>query len=119
MLVSNNEKYLLKVYHKKPNSPYEYEPNCAFTFKGRPAGQEEIKKYRIQAGVNGNTDSVYILTSNCRGGEINVGDRIEFRGKIWTVQSRGYYYDEARFINPGIMSDEFISKKCPKGINIG
>ena len=117
MIVSNNETYLFEVYRRKENSPYEYETTVAFTFKGRPANNFEKKKYRIQKGVNGNTDSVFIFSSNLNE-ELNVGDRIFYLGKIWEVQSTGYYFDSAFFVNGGIMSDEYIASRCPKGVNL-
>lgn len=117
MLVSNNEKYPLQLYKRKENSPYEWEDAPYLNFKGRPASQMEIKQYRIQQGVNGGTDSVFVVCSNLPE-SVKVADKVVFLGKEWTVASRGFYFDEARFVNPGIMSNEYISSKCPKGLNL-
>ena len=117
MIVVTNEKYSLALYPRKENSAYEWEQNPSIVFKGRPAGQVEKKNYRIQQGVNGGTDSVFIISSNLPK-DIKVADRIDFMGKRWTVMSVGFYFDESRFVNPNIMRDEYIANRCPKGINI-
>lgn len=117
MMVTNNEKYILSLYKRKPNTPYEWEDKPSITFRGRPASQVERKMYRIQQGVNGGTDSTYIYVTNLPD-IVKEGDKILFNGKEWTVASVGYYFDATRFINPSLMSDEYIAKKCPKGINI-
>lgn len=117
MIIVNNEKYIFELYKRVPNSPYEWETTPAATFKGRPASQFEIKQYRIQQGVNGGTDSVFIVCSNLPK-EVDEKDKIVYLGKEWSVASVGYYFDEARFVNPGLMSDKFIASKCPKGINL-
>ena len=117
MIPTNNEHFTLSVHKRKENSAYEYEKEVAFTFKGRPASQLEIKGYRIQKGVNGGTDSIFIYSSNLPH-ELKVDDKIDFNGKQWQVKSIGYYYDDARFINPSALSDEQILNRCPKGINI-
>ena len=118
MNVVGNERYSFSLYPRVENSPYVWESVPSLTFRGRPAGQIEKKQYRIQQGVNGGTDSVFIICSNLPK-EVKVGDRIVYLGKEWVVNSVGYYFDEARFINPAIMSDQYIMSKCPKGINIG
>lgn len=117
MIPVNNEKYVLELYKRKPNSPYEYEDKPSITFKGRPASQVEIKVYRIQKGVNGNTDSTYIYATNLPA-EIKPKDKIKFMGKMWTVNSTGYYFNEANIMNAGIMSEEQIIHRCPKGLNL-
>ena len=117
MLVSNNERYLYKAYKRKENSPYEWEETPFALFKGRPANQMEKRQFRIQQGVNGNTDSVYILVTNLPEG-LQIKDKVEFLGKEWTVVSIGYYFDSSRFVNPSLMTDEYIASKCPKGINL-
>lgn len=117
MIPVNDEKYELKLYKRKENSSYEWEENPCATFKGRPANQIEVKKYRIQKGVNGNTDSVFVKATNLPQ-SVTVGDKISFIGKIWSVQSIGYYFDEARFINPSLLSEEQLIERCPKGLNL-
>ena len=117
MLPTNNEKYLLGLFKRKENSPYEWDNTPDISFKGRPASQKEVKQYRIQQGVNGGTDSVFVFTSNLPK-IVKPGDKIVFMGKEWMVKSTGYYFDESRFVNAGLMSDDYIERKCPKGINI-
>lgn len=117
MIPVNDEKYELKLYAKIPNSPYKWEEAPSTIFKGRPASQVEVKKYRVQKGVNGNTDSVFLKCTNMPQ-EVSVGDKVSFLGKIWTVQSIGYYFDEARFVNAACLSEEAIIARCPKGLNL-
>lgn len=117
MIPTNDEKYTLTLTRRVKNSAYEYEKAPAFSFKGRPASNIEKKSYRILKGVNGGTDSVFVYVSNLPG-EVNVDDRIYFLGKEWTVQSIGYYFDAARLVNPGVMSEEQIVNRCPKGLNL-
>ena len=117
MIPTNNETYLFQVYKRVENSPYVYEDYPSFQFKGRPASNIEKKKYRVQKGVNGNTDSIYILSSNLFE-ELNPGDRVLGFGKIWEVQSTGYYFDSSYILNGQIMSEEYIASRCPKGVNL-
>lgn len=115
--VTSNERYIFTLYKRKENSPYEWSDVPSCTFKGRPASQFERKVYRIQQGVNGGTDSIFVVCSNLPD-NVKEKDKIVYLGKEWTVQSVGYYFDEARFVNPSIMSEEYIAKKCPKGMNL-
>ncbi len=117
MIPTSDERFTLKLYKRIENSAYEWEEAPAVIFRGRPANQIEIRNYRIQQGVNGNTDSVFIKASNLPA-DLKPYDRIEFMGKFWTVMSTGYYYDSARFVNPGAFSNEYIASRCPKGINL-
>lgn len=114
---TNDEHYILQLYKRDSNSPYEWEETPTLTFKGRPASQMEKKVYRIQKGVNGNSDSVFIKATNLPE-EVQPKDQVFYQGKIWTVQSIGYYYDQARFINPSCLSEEQIASRCPKGLNL-
>lgn len=118
LVIVSNEKYKFELVKRVKNSPYEWNDQPSLMFKGRPANNVERKQYRLQKGVNGNTDSVFVICSNLPK-EVDVGDKIIFLGKEWMVNSIGYYFDEAKFVNPGLMKDEYIAKKCPKGINIG
>lgn len=118
MIPANDETYVLEVYKRKENSPYEYENEPCYVFKGRPASTIERKKYRIQKGVNGNTDSVFVFSSNLNIDNLNSGDRIVYFGKIWEVQSVGYYFDSSYIVNGQLFSEEYISKLCPKGVNL-
>lgn len=117
MIPVNDEKYELKLYARIPNSPYQWEDTPSTIFRGRPANQVEAKKYRIQKGVNGNTDSVFVKSTNMPQ-NVKVGDKVSFLGKIWQVQSIGYYFDEARFINASCMDENTIIGRCPKGLNL-
>lgn len=117
MLTVGNERFLFKVRRRNENDKYTWEQNWSIVFKGRPANQIEKKNYRIMQGVNGNTDSVYVIASNLPK-DIKPYDKVLFMGKEWTVMSVGYYFDEARFVNPGIMNPDHIIARCPKGINL-
>lgn len=117
MLPARGEQYEFKVYKRKENSSYEWEDNVAFTFRGRPANQIEKRNYRIQKGVNGNSDSVFCVCTNLPK-EINIKDKVVFLGKEWTVESIGYYFDSNQIINPSVMSEEQIIARCPKGVNL-
>lgn len=117
MIPTNNEHYDLELIKRKPNSPYLYEdaPTCAF--KGRPANQAEKRVFRIQKGVNGNTDSVFVYSTNMPE-NIEIKDKIIFMGKEWIVNSIGYYFEAAHIVNPGCLSEEQIIARCPKGLNL-
>ena len=113
-----NERFGLQLIKREKNSPYEWGSQVVIKFKGRPASNVEKKQYRIQKGVNGNTDSVFIICSNLPK-EVDVGDKIIYLGKEWMVNSCGYYVDNSKIITPTLFNDDYIAKKCPKGINIG
>lgn len=117
MIPTNDEKYELKLYKRLKNSDYQWESAPSIIFRGRPASQVEVKKYRVQKGVNGNTDSVFIKATNLPT-DVSVGDKVEYLGKFWSVQSIGYYFEEARFINPSVFDEERLIDRCPKGINL-
>ena len=107
----------MQCYKRIKNSPYQYEDAPSFTFYGRPANTLETKNYRVQKGVNGNTDSQFVVSSNLPE-IVDIGDRIKFLGKIWTVQSIGYYFDASRIANYKAFSEEQIIAKCPRGLNL-
>ena len=117
MIPTNDEKYELELYKRIKNSSYEWESSVSAYFKGRPASQFEVKKYRVQKGVNGGTDSVFVKCTNLPK-EVSVGDKVRFIGKIWSVESIGYYFDEARFVNAGCLSEEQLIERCPKGLSL-
>ena len=117
MFIVTNERYTFKLIKRVENSPYVWGETVDLEFKGRSASQFEKRQYRIQKGVNGGTDSVFVISSNLPE-EVKVGDKIIFLGKEWMVKSTGYYFDETRLVNPSLMNDEYIENKCPKGINI-
>ena len=116
MIVARGERYPIKLIRRIENS-YEYDEKNPIEFKGRPASQKERKNYRIMQGVEGTNSTNYIISSNlptC----LKERDKIVYLGKEWQVESIGYFFDESRFVNPGIMSEEYIMSKCPKGIAI-
>lgn len=115
MIPTRGETYDIKVLKRKDGFDFIYEP--AFTFKGRPSTQLEKKTYRITKGVEGSKDSISIFATNISG-TIDDGDKVEFLGKTYTVSSVGYYFDQARLVNPSFMSDAAIMGRCPKGIQI-
>ena len=117
MITTNNEKYPLTLYKRVPNSSYEWENAPTCRFRGRPASQKEIKTFRLQQGVNGNSDSQFVVCSNLPN-DVKPQDKVVYLGKEWTVMSVGYYFDEARFVNAGIFNDAYIEKRCPKGLNL-
>lgn len=115
---TNNEQYEFTVIPRVNNSEYQYDKNKKFTFKGRPANTQEKKTYRIQKGVNGNADTVYIFATNLPE-QVKPGDKVKFLGQTQTVESVGYYYDMTGIINPGIYNEEYVIARCPKGIALG
>ena len=117
MFTTIGETYEIVLYQRKENSAYEYNDFPTLSFYGRPAGQLEKKQYRIQKGVDGNTDSQYIFVSNLPD-NVKIGDRVYYLGKYWIIESIGYYFDSNMLVNAKIMSDEYIQKRCPKGIAI-
>ena len=117
MLPVRAENYKLELYKLKENSAYEWEEAPRLTFYGRPAGKLEIRKYRIQKGVIGSTDSTYVLSTNLPA-DVREGDKIVFLGKEWKVESIGYFFDENLIVNARIMSDEYIANRCPKGMTL-
>lgn len=117
MITVGNERFTYKVKKRVPNTPYTWEENVSVIFRGRPANQMEKKRYRVQQGVNGNTDSIFVISSNLPK-ELQVNDKVIFLGKEWQIMSIGYYFDESRLVNAGVFSDEYIQARCPKGINL-
>ena len=117
MIAVGNERYKFVLFKRKSNTAYEWEDVPSATFRGRPANQLEKKLYRVMQGVNGNTDSIFVICSNMPK-DLKPKDKVLFLGKEWQVNSVGYYFDEARFVNAGIMSEEHIASRCPKGINL-
>lgn len=117
MIPARGENYRMELFKRKPNSAYEWEDAPAAVFYGRPASKIEKRKYRIQKGVAGSTDSTYVLCTNLPK-EIVDGDKIIFLGKEWQVESVGYFFDENLIVNPRIMSEEYIAERCPKGMTL-
>lgn len=117
MFTTRGETDEIKVYKKKLNSPYEWEEIPQVVFFGRPAGNLEKRNYRILKGVDSSSDSQFIYASNVPQG-LSIGDKIIFLGKEWTLESIGYYMENANIINHKIMSDEYIISRCPKGLTL-
>ena len=115
---TNNENLTFEVLPRKEDTPYEYDKSKKFTFKGRIANTREKKLYRLQTGVNGNQDTVYIYATNLPQ-DIKPGDQVTFLGQTQTVKSVGFYYDVNGIVNEGIFSDEYIQAQCPKGVACG
>jgi len=115
MLVAIGENYTLEKYDLQPNSKYEYNTFPSLSFKGKPVGKKDIKRYRIQQGVEGSTDSVYVQATNLPD-EVKSGDRIKFMGKYWTVESIGVFIDTSLIINASLFNDDYIIKRSPKGL---
>lgn len=114
----HRDTYELKLYkRKKGNNAYEYEENCSLIFKGSIATNNEKRTYNITKGVNGTEDSCLIKCSNLPD-LVEVGDKVYFLGKMWVVNSVGYYYDATKMINTGF-SNEYLIDRCPKGVNLG
>lgn len=117
MIITFGETYTCEVFRRKENSSYEYEDVPYISFKCRPAGTKERKEYRLQKGIIGNSESVYIVATNLPI-EIKPNDRVRFLGEEKTVTSIGYYYDNSRIVNASILSDEAIASRCPKGLTL-
>lgn len=120
MIPTNGENELLLLYKRQSgNNAYEYEKQPDLKFYGRPATAKEKNTYRIQKGVNGSSDSILIFSTNCPTEKIEDGDKVLYLGEVWTVQSVGYYLQDARLVSSRGMNSEYIMKRCPKGIRIG
>ena len=117
MIPAVGETYTAKVYKRVKDSDYQWEDTPYCTFKCRPASQMEKKKYRIQKGVNGNTDSIFLYATNLPD-DISIKDKVKFMGKEWTLESTGYYFDASHIVNASILTEEQIIARCPKGVNL-
>lgn len=118
MITARGETYILQRFPRVENSPYEFSDVPDLTFKGRPASQMEKRTYRIQQGVNGNSESVFVFCTVLPDG-VKPKDKIRYLGKEWTVQSVGYYFDSSLVVNAEIFSDSYLADRCPKGLNLG
>lgn len=112
---TNNENWEL-TFCKAKNNSWDFDNN-GIKFKGRPASALEKKCFNIQKGVMNDENSVYIYSSNLPD-DIKPEDKVMYLGKVWMVETVGYYFDNANFIDPSIFDEEYIKAKCPKGITI-
>lgn len=116
-MLSRGEVYTLVLYKRKKNTSYEYEDVPKLTFKGRIAKPIERNFYDIQSGVTGNSDEVYIFSSNLPN-EVEVGDRVYHLGKFWTVSSVGVYLEQTRCVNASVFDPKKLIEMSPKGITL-
>jgi len=116
MIVTQGETYQLERLKRKDNS-YEWEDYPDLRFFGRPANTMEKRNYRVQQGVEGNNDGIYVLSSNLPK-ELAPKDKIRFMGKVWTIASIGYYFDNSRIANASLFSDDYLISLCPKGLSL-
>lgn len=112
---TNNERHEFVLFHIEKNS-WDYNKS-EIVFYGRPATSVEKKLYTVQKGVVNHNEGTYIYASNLPD-EIEPNDQIKYLGKIWLVESVGYYLDKATFIDASIFDDEFIKAKSAKGITL-
>ena len=112
------ETVTIKHIKRIQNSAYEYESVDNGMFKAKIVGTKEKRTYRVQSGVNGGVDSLYLKVSNFND-DIKVGDYIEVLGETKLVNSVGYFYEESNLVNTSLFSNKYIINKCPKGINVG
>lgn len=117
MIVARGETYRLDRYPRLEDSPYEFEKVPDISFFGRPASNVEKRNYRIQQGVDGNSESVYVVCTNLPS-NVKPKDRIMFLGKFWSVQSIGFYYEENKVLNGKVFSNDYLVARCPKGLNL-
>lgn len=117
MITARGETYRLERFPRVENSPYEFESAPDVFFFGRPASQFEKREYRIQQGVNGNSDSVFVYCTNIPD-SVKPKDKIRYMGKEWTVASVGYYFESNLISNASVFSDGYIADRCPKGLNL-
>lgn len=118
LIPQKEETIEIQVFHRAANSPYEYETTPSIVFKGKMANDMEKESYRIQTGVNGNEDSLFILSSNMPIQDLKVGDMVMLLGEKRYIQSIGYYFSQVKLVNMSLFSNEYIFQKCPKGLNI-
>lgn len=113
-----DETLTFQIFKRLPNSAYEYEDKPSITFRGKFANDLEKSNYRIQTGVNGNQDSLFIYSSNLPIKDLKVGDMVLVMGEKRYIQSIGYYYSQNRIVNYSLFSEQYIAEKSPKGINV-
>ena len=117
MQVAIGETDRIEVFRHKENDEYNYEDKPYCIFYAKAASPQQKRDYRIQKGVVGNNDSIYLIATRLPA-EINPTDRIVYLGKIWTVTSVGYYVNKSGVVNRRIFNPEYIIKRSPKGITL-
>ena len=50
--------------------------------------------------------------------DIKPNDKIMYLGKIWTVETTGYYLDQSRIIDFSVFDPEYIKAVSPKGMTL-
>ncbi len=114
-MLTNNENHILSFCPVLDNK-WDFDEN-AITFRGRPASNYEKKTYNIQKGVKVRSDSLFIYSTNLPE-NIKADDKVMYLGKIWTVESVGYYLDQNKIIDASIFNEEYIAANSPKGITL-
>lgn len=109
------ENWLLELLPRIENSAYGYDKSKIVSFRGRPAQNIEKRQYRLLSGVNTTQSSTYVVCSNLPD-NIKDGDKVRFIGRVWTVASVGFYYNDLELVNAGVMNPEYIISRCKKGI---
>lgn len=115
--IASKETYPIKFFRRIKNSAYEYEKQDLGTFKGRIAENQETRSFRLLAGVNANSESVFIVCSNLPI-DLKPQDKIEFMGQIKTIESIGYYYNDSKLVNASLFDIDYIVARSPKGIAV-
>lgn len=118
LIPTKDETLNIQVFKRLPNSAYEYETTPSITFKAKLANDLEKNQYRIQTGVNGNQDSLFLLSSNMPMEDLKVGDMVLVLGEKRYIQSIGYYFSQNKIVNLSLFNEKYIMQKSPKGINI-
>jgi len=115
MIPSVGETFVLALYKRLENSAYEYESKPSLRFHGRMANNLEKRSYNLLSGVNSTEDSIMIYSSRLPS-QVKDGDKVLFMGKMWTVESVGYYFLYNTLINASALPVEQIEKNAPKGL---
>ena len=118
LIPSQDETLTFQIFKRLPNSAYEYETTPSITFRGKVANDYEKNHYRIQSGVNGNQDSLFIYSSNLPIKDLKVGDMVLVMGEKRYIQSIGYYFSQNRLVNYSLFNEQHIMDKSPKGLNV-
>lgn len=104
------------VWCKVESNSWNFDEN-GVDFKCRQAGSLEKKSYNIQKGVKNNNSSIYIFATNMPE-DIKPDDKVLYLGKVWSVETCGYYLDQSKIVDFGIFDPEYIKAQSPKGITL-